>query len=226
MKNVKIGVLGGIGPESSAVFYQRLVKRLQIEETIKSNQDFPTILINSIPAPELIFDNHSKEDLNSYIKGLMELESANPDFMVMACNTIHFFHRELQSRITVPILDLREKVMKHLSSKKIPHLTVFGTPITIKNDLFALQGTSNNMLEEIEINMLSMAISNFISGKDREFQINLVKEMAKKHSRNGSVLVACTELSVMLEKFNMNKVDTMDILVEATIEEWRNRTNP
>ena len=54
--NFKIGILGGIGPEATGEFYNKLIKRLQEKDLIKSNKDFPQIFINSIPAPELIYD--------------------------------------------------------------------------------------------------------------------------------------------------------------------------
>ena len=70
--NYKIGILGGIGPEATGEFYNKLIKRLQERGLVKSNRDYPHIIINSIPAPELIYDKISDEDLNPYIKGLKE----------------------------------------------------------------------------------------------------------------------------------------------------------
>lgn len=70
----RIGVLGGIGPEATAEFYLKLIRTLQMQGVIKRNEDFPQILINSIPAPALIYDAISDEELRSYIDGLKELD--------------------------------------------------------------------------------------------------------------------------------------------------------
>ena len=58
-----IGVLGGIGPEASVEFYAKLVKKLQESGMIKRNEDFPKIIINSIPAPELVGEKIRKKDI-------------------------------------------------------------------------------------------------------------------------------------------------------------------
>jgi hypothetical protein len=60
---VRIGVLGGIGPEATGEFYNKLIAKFQERGLIKTNRDFPQIVINSIPAPELIYDTISDEDL-------------------------------------------------------------------------------------------------------------------------------------------------------------------
>src|SRR3989338_5655614 len=103
MKQIKIGVLGGIGPEATGLFYLKLIKRLQDSGLIRDNQDFPQIIINSIPAPELIFDKVENTDLEVYENGIQELDKMNPDFIVMVCNTIHLYHQSLQSKIATEI---------------------------------------------------------------------------------------------------------------------------
>ena len=116
---IKIGILGGIGPEATAEFYSKLIYTLQKEKLIKSNKDYPQIIINSIPAPELIYEKILKEDLKPYIEGLKELDKFNPDFIVMVCNTIHLYYERLQKEVKTPIIDLRKEVKEYLIKNKI-----------------------------------------------------------------------------------------------------------
>ena len=97
----RIGVLGGVGPEATGEFYNKLIRRLQEKGSIKSNRDFPQIIINSIPAPELIYDKISDEELQPYIKGLKELDKFGVDFIIMICNTIHLYYDKLQKETFV-----------------------------------------------------------------------------------------------------------------------------
>ena len=97
--------MGGIGPEATGEFYLKLIHKLQEKKLIKSNKDFPQIIINSIPAPELIQNKISNKDLKQYINGLKELDKLKPDFIVMICNTIHLFYNNLQKYIKTPIID-------------------------------------------------------------------------------------------------------------------------
>ena len=68
-----IGFLGGIGPEATGEFYLSLIKKFQEENLIRSNEDYPQIIINSIPAPELIYENGPEKSLESYIKGSLQM---------------------------------------------------------------------------------------------------------------------------------------------------------
>jgi len=115
----KIGVLGGIGPEATGEFYNKLIQKLQEKGLIKTNRDFPQIVINSIPAPELIHDKITKEELCHYIQGLKELDELGVDFIVMVCNTIHLYYEQLQQEINTPILDLRKELEDSLKRKKV-----------------------------------------------------------------------------------------------------------
>jgi aspartate racemase len=215
---IKLGILGGIGPESSAVFYRKLIDRLQNSGLINSNTDFPQIFINSIPAPELLSENHLEEDLTMYRNGLKELESLNPDFIVMSCNTIHFFYDLLSKEIKTPILDLRKEVENHLLNHNIPRVAVFGTPITTKRGLFDFKEISQVIPNDNDIELLSSSIKNFLCGKEKLLQVNNVKRLARKYRDNGfNILVACTELSLMLENEDLNKIDTMEILLDSTL---------
>jgi aspartate racemase len=215
---VKLGILGGIGPESSAVFYKRLINRLQNSGLINSNLDFPQIVLNSIPAPELLSENHMEEDLSAYLHGLKELETLSPDFIVMACNTIHFFHEKLSSQISIPILDLRKEVENHLLNNSISKVVVFGTQITTKKGLFKFKEITQVTPSEEELEIISDSIFNFLCGKEKLVQINNMKRLANKYRESGfNILVACTELSLMLENVDLNKIDTMEILLDSTM---------
>jgi aspartate/glutamate racemase len=48
MKRPTIGILGGIGPESSAFFYKRIIELVQQRYSISSNTDYPHILLEHI----------------------------------------------------------------------------------------------------------------------------------------------------------------------------------
>ncbi len=216
----RIGVLGGIGPEATGEFYNKLIKRLQERGIIRSNRDFPQIVINSIPAPELIYDNISEEELKPYIEGLEELDRFGVDFIVMVCNTIHLFYDRLQEEVKVPILDLRKELKRLLIRNGIKSTLIIGTPNTIKQGLYRFKGIKSFEPNEKEMEQLTDAVFKFNKGIEREKQTNKVKEICQKYLTRGAetVILGCTEFAVMLDKENIPKINTIDVLVEATIE--------
>ncbi|NOR84780.1 amino acid racemase [archaeon] len=217
---VKIGILGGIGPESTSEFYSKLISKLQKSGMIKNNTEFPQIVINSIPAPELIHDTITKEELQAYILGLKELDSFGVDFIVMVCNTIHLYYDQLQKEIKTPIVDLRIEVKRVLIESKIKNAFILATPSTVKKGLYRFD--CGNIIEPTkkELANLSDAVFCFNKGDNKQKQIDVVKNICEKHTRdfNLPVILGCTEFAVMLENENIHKINTIDILVNATIK--------
>lgn len=218
--SVKIGVLGGIGPESTGEFYNKLISELQERGLIKNNSDFPQIIINSIPAPELIYNEHNDKDLRQYIEGLKELEIHKPDFIVMVCNTIHFFHERLQREVKTPIIDLRREVQEYLKNKKVETVVVLGSPISIKGGLYKFEDINYVEISGDDIEKLSESTYNFNRGFQRDRQVDRVREIARKYFKgesNSLIILGCTELALMLKDESLLKIDPMDILVDSAI---------
>jgi aspartate racemase len=209
-----IGILGGIGPESSAKFYQSLIDKLQKRNFIKANEDYPHIILNSIPAPELV--NHT--DLKTYIEGVRTLEKAGAEFIVIVCNTVHLYFKELENSVKIPIINLKEEMRTHLENKKPQEFLILGSRRSIDSNLLGFEGI--NMADD-DKDRIDQIILSYNAGKDKEVQKSTINKMIKKYKAK-TLVVACTELSSLLKDITTSKIDTMDILLEATIREWQN----
>lgn len=218
----KIGVLGGIGPEATGEFYNKLIRRLQEKRLVKTNRDYPQIVVNSIPAPELIYDKISDEELKPYIDGLKELDKFGADFIVMICNTIHLYYDRLQKEVKTPILDLRQELKKMLIKKGIKSAFVLGTPNTIKQGLYRLEDVNSIEPNKKEMKKLTKIIFNFNRGIDKRIQTQKTRNICQKYINNGCdiVILGCTEFAVMLDKEKIPKINTIDVLVEVVIDRF------
>ncbi len=222
MNSKKIGILGGIGPEATGEFYNRLIRRLQEKRLIKSNRDFPQIIINSIPAPELIYDTISDEELQPYIDGLKELHMFGVDFIVIVCNTIHLYYDKLQKEISTPIIYLRDELKELLRRKQIKSTFIIGTSNTIKKGLYRFKDIASFEPNKKETKQLKACIFNFNKGIEKQKQIEKVRMVCENHLREGveTIILGCTELAVMLGNEKFSTINTIDVLVEATIREF------
>ncbi len=210
---MKIGILGGIGPEATGMFYLRLIARLQKDGLIKRNTDFPNIIINSINAPELIFERINKKQLLPYINGLKQLENNNVDFIIMVCNTIYLYYDYFQNIINTKIIDLRGLIKERLEKENITKITILGTPNTLKKGLYNFKNINIVNLENKEIKQISKAIFNFNKGVNKNMQIKKCEDIAKKYQDNGSkIILGCTEIAVMLN--NKEYLDATDVFIE------------
>ncbi len=192
--------------------------RLQETGCIKNNKDFPQIIVNSIPAPELIHETVSSEDLAPYVSGLRELDRFGVDFIVMVCNTIHLFYERLQKEISAPIIDLRKEVKKTLHNRRIKSVFVLGTPYTVNGGLYRFDGINSFEPSDDELKQLARAVFKFNKGVDKQDCIRQVRGLCQKYMMRGAetVIMGCTEFAVMLGKENISKINSIDILVDAT----------
>lgn len=210
---LKIGILGGIGPEATGRFYLRLISRIQEQGLIRDNTDFPQIIVNSIPAPELVFDKIEEKHLLPYIDGLKQLEKNDVDFIILVCNTIHIYYELLQKNIKTKIIDLRQLIKETLEKEKIHKITVLGTPNTIKQNLYCFDGIESLQPDKEEIKILNKSVFLFNKGIDKQRQIEICKNIAAKYRDKGStILLGCTEIAVMLE--NQGYLDATDAFID------------
>ena len=213
-----IGILGGIGPESTAEFYRRLINRIQKRGYVKGNLDYPHILINSIPAPELFLEN---PDLSMYQEGVRELERWGAEFIVIVCNTANLYLLKLKEEIGISIIDLVEVVDTYLTNHSVSSITVVGSSRTVQQNLFTFKNRASVPLSLEDSRLLDEVILQYNSGM-KVGQLDRVLEIVSRYNVAGNlILVGCTELSTIVASANLPIIDTMDILVDATIEKWR-----
>jgi aspartate racemase len=155
-----------------------------------------------------------------YISGLKELDKLKVDFIVMVCNTIHLFYDELQKEIRTPILDLRKELRNRLMQNKIKTVTVLGTPSTIKKGLYKFKKIKYLNPSSRDMKKLTEIIFNFNKGVEKDEQIAETKKICQKYLQKGSeiIILGCTEFAVMLQNENLPVINTIDILVEATLD--------
>lgn len=219
---VKIGILGGIGPESTIDFYTKLIERLQKSGRVKNNTDYPQIIINSVPASDkMTLHSNCSVHLNQYRDGLAELDAMNVDFIVIVCNTIYKYYDELKKNIRAPIIDLRVLLRQELINKSIKSALVLGTETSIKSNVHQLDDIQTTILSNTDLQELSNAIVQFSAGINKSEAASKVKDICKKHihTETDAVVLGCTELALMLrnEDLGIVKIDVMDCVLDEVM---------
>ncbi|MBU1103547.1 MAG: hypothetical protein KJ600_03265 [Nanoarchaeota archaeon] len=89
----------------------------------------------------------------------------------------------------------------------------------INSDILGFKGMAIASKDKEKIDEI---ILDYNSGKDKQKQRKKILELIKKYNPK-ILLVACTELSSLLKTVDINKIDTMKILLNATIRKWSAR---
>ncbi len=220
---MKIGVLGGIGVEATGYFYLSLIKRLQESGMIKSNTDYPNLIINSVPAPELHLEEHDRPEIvEPYINGIRALSKMEPDFMVMVCNTIHLYLDTIKEKSGYTnFLSLKDIVKNALDETRPRKICVLGTGLTVSRGLYNFDEYDYIVLSEAEQDTLCDVVVAFNRDGSSPEHMKVFKETLMGIVRNKQAqgaemfLLACTEISEILTKESIPSMDTLELLIDA-----------
>ena len=100
-----VGILGGIGPESTIEYYRKIVSSYLGRPNATGN--YPPVIINSIDMTQMLdlLESRVLDDVASYLASeIKKLESAGATFGVLASNTPHIVFDRVQELTQLPSL--------------------------------------------------------------------------------------------------------------------------
>lgn len=223
-----VGIIGGLGPETTSEFYLDLVFSCQKKNKISR----PSIIISSVPLSYKIEDDAISKNkgiercLQFLTKEAKRLEKAGVDFIVMPCNSLHIFINEIRKSVNVPVLSIVEETVNFLKKNKMNKVGIVSTSATVKNKLYETAFNKNNIKyiapDEFQQAKMGKIIHNLVIGqknnKDREELIKIINDFENKEV--DCVILACTDLQLLNPKHPKLRIfDTMKIFADATVEE-------
>ena len=133
----RIGILGGMSPESTIHYYQLIVQS-NIQQY--DNHGYPEIVIFSVSFEQYIhwqeagdWDSIGRE----LAMGAQALENAGADFIVIATNSMHKVVDVIQTAIHIPVLNLLDVVSESMLAKGITKTGLLGTRYTMEDGFYA-----------------------------------------------------------------------------------------
>lgn len=219
-----VGIIGGLGPETTAKFYMNVVFAFS-----KKARQRPNILISNVAIPlviekEIITESRNEDRILPYlISSAKQLENGGVDFIVIPCNTVHIFIELIRKAVNIPVLSIVEETADFLERKRVNEIAILGTMTTIKNELFNKKLEVNGIKIKIphskNQSKISCIIHNLVTDnntqKDKEEFLKIIKAF-----KTPNILLACTDLQLLNPKIeNVNFFDTMEILANATVRE-------
>tara|TARA_B100000700_G_scaffold167892_1_gene185425 strand:- start:1030 stop:1776 length:747 start_codon:yes stop_codon:yes gene_type:complete len=222
-----IGILGGMGTQAGLDFCNKLA----ILNRGKIDQEYPLFLLynkSNIPGrPESIGSQTKKlsnksvnkiskkkynKVLNSLLKGCKLLEKNQCKFIVIPCNTAHYWLDDLQKKINIPIINMPKEVFKFTKKKckKNSKVGILATEGTLKTKVYKKIFQKNYQLiepsQKLQISSVNKSIKLVKMGRVKAAAkaikpaINsLIKMKCKK------IILGCTELPIAIFAFKSFK---------------------
>src|SRR5687767_7815525 len=111
-----IGILGGMGPAATVELMSRIIKRT----AAKDDRDHIRMLVDNNPkVPSriaAIIEGTGADPLPELKRMASGLQLAGADFLVMACNTAHYYQAELAASVDIPFLSILDVTARHLAA--------------------------------------------------------------------------------------------------------------
>ena len=142
----KIGILGGMSPESTIHYYEQIVHDYTAEF---GTHGYPEIIIYSVTfEPYIHWQEAGQWDVmaQDMAKACKGLEVAGADFIVIATNTMHKVLHEVQAEINIPIVSMLDVVATAIQAQGLDTVALLGTMYTMV-DGFYVDGLENNGLK-------------------------------------------------------------------------------
>ena len=222
-----LGIIGGIGPESTIDYYRSLIQMWR-EQTKDGSS--PAIVLNSIDLKkmlDLIAANELSEVIEYLADEVQRLARAGADVGLLAANTPHIVFDEIQRRSSIPLISIVEATREAAEELGLRRLGLFGIRFTMQGhfypDVFSKAGIALVVPEENEQAYIhDIYMNELVKGvflpETRERLLAIVDRLAKQEHAQGLIL-AGTELPLILREANCGipLLDTTQIHVKAAL---------
>lgn len=223
-----VGILGGVGPETTANFYLSIMAECQ--RLAGSNR--PHILIGSLPIPYDIEEAallHGK-DVDAFRPFLIEeaqlLEKAGADFIVMPCNTLHRFEDDIRKAVSIPFVSIVDVVSSFLKGGRDSKIGLIATGITLETQFYQkrfaamdLDVLIPNAFQQAKIaKMIHGLVTGSYANNQRQVLIDVIEDFAQQGATK--ILLACTDLQALIPHHpDVKIVDTMQLLADEVVRQ-------
>jgi aspartate racemase len=224
-----IGMIGGIGPESTIDYYRRLLDGAQ-----KRNPGGPAlqIMINSIDLQkglDLLGANKLNELTEYIVPEVIRLHSAGAEFGFLAANSPHIVFGDIARLSPIPLVSIVEATCAEARARGFKKLGLFGTRFTMHGrfypDVFTREGVGLVVPTSAEQDYIhDKYINELIPGKflpeTRDGLLAIATRM-KKQDGIQALDLGGTELPLILtdsSSLGISFLDTTQIHVNAILE--------
>jgi aspartate racemase len=224
-----VGVIGGMGPEATVDFLRRVI----VATPAKDDADHIRVLVDNNPKiPSRIaalIDGTGEDPLPVLIAMARSLEKQGADFLVIPCNTAHYYLPKIAQAVSIPLLDMVALSVAQLAmlAPKPSAIGMLASPAVQKVGLYAARLKESGFTalfpdadgEAKVLDIIRAVKANAVTHEHRAAYSAIARELREQGA--GAFLIACTELSVIgaPEGVTQPCIDALDALVAATIAE-------
>lgn len=215
-----IGVVGGLGTETSCSFCFSINKRVQGKNKVQ-----PHLIMDNLPMSDREFHKiangeESQETFRLLRDSVIRLNNVNCNLIIIPCNTVHIFIEQLRKISKIPIISIIEETAKECLRKSFKKVGVIGSATTTRFGLHKSELERSNV-EVIELNEKEQeTVTNIIlkiihlksNNNDKDSLLEIINNMKCRGAE--AVILGCTDLFLVLKdvKSPLPLINTTEVL--------------
>ena len=201
----KIGILGGMSPESTVTYYEEITRTYTKRY---GNYGYPEILIYSVNFQDFVTWQHRGDwpaAAQAMACCLRSLKRAGADFGLIATNTMHIVFGEVQAAVDLPLLSIVDATASSIVEARLKTVGLLGTAFTMRESFYrdglAQQGIDVLVPPEEDQERMNRVIYDElcrgeIRSESRDYFLQVVGKLAETGAEG--IVLGCTEIPLLI----------------------------
>lgn len=223
-----IGILGGIGPSASASMYMRIIEYMQKNYGAWDDADFPKVMVYSTSLSG--FNEYGIADKElvaaDLVQAVKKLEDMGSELIIVACNTVHYFDKQMEAAVTVPLVHMISEACSEVKKAGYTKVGIACSQSTkdlgLYRDGLTAIGVEPLVTTDEEQRIINGAIKDVMSGQQDSHTKSELNKVFKRFKASGAeaILLGCTELPLAISEDDTDSklVDANHVVIKQAIE--------
>ena len=224
MNEAKLGILGGMGPQATQDFYQRILDRT---DASCDQEHLPAFILSDTRMPDrtaAILGGDAEGCRRRLLSDARTLERVGCTAIAIPCNTSHYFVDRLQGELDIPIVNMVREATGAMCLAGRRRVGILATDGTIQTGIYQRECEAQGLeavspapdVQKVVLSIIYDEIKRGEKGSREKFA--LIDRHMRVRGCDGAIL-ACTELSVYRAYHGLPDyyLDAMEVLAERCI---------
>lgn len=222
----KIGLLGGLSPESTVEYYKIINSEVR---KVLGGCSSAELIIESFNFKEIKTMQFSDkwDALGDKLgQAALNLQKCGADYIVICTNLMHKVAPKVQSYVSVPLIHMVDSVAKEIQKMRINKVGLLGTIFTMEENFYSEKLLNDYGIETIipdktDREEVSRVIyKELCCGIINETSKQKYLEIIDKMKENGAqaVILGCTEIPLMISEASIPILNTTQIHAMSVVE--------
>lgn len=227
----KIGLLGGLSPESTVEYYKIINSEVRKALGGCSSAELIIESFNFREIEKMQFENKWQELGEKLGLAAKNLEDCGAEYIVICTNLMHKVAPIIQNYISVPLIHMVDSVAKEIKKQKLSKIGLLGTIFTMEEDFYSKKLLDDYNIEtiipdkedrlEISRVIYEELCCGIINEESKQKYLEVIDKMKAKGAQG--IILGCTEIPLMVQEadlplFNTTKIHAMSV-VEKILED-------